>query len=182
MNVHQLSIAYVSEQDRILVRVNTREGRELQCWFTRRLTLGVQPLMDKAVAEQSARHGGVAPARLAAMDDLARKAVAQFERGETLSNADFATPYKASEAVAPLFNSPLLVTEVNLAYLHDGQLRSDFRRNRRKHAYGGTIDRASQYGQLGGDSLRDACAYVLARHRPAKHSGGSEFANVCRHL
>jgi len=123
MNVHQLSIAYVPEQDRILVRVNTKEGRELQFWLTRRLTLGLSPLLDKVVTEHAARHGGLATAHVATMDDLAKKAVAQFQRTETLKKADFATPYKASEASVPLFDHPLLVTEVNIAPLTNGQLR-----------------------------------------------------------
>ena len=126
MNVHQLSIAYVPEQDRILARINTKEGRELQCWFTRRVTLGVSPLIHKVVTEQMARRGGLAPAQLAAMDDLAKKVVAQFQKSETLKSADFATPYKASGASVPLFETPLLVTEVNIATLSNGQLRLHF--------------------------------------------------------
>ena len=123
MNVHQLSIAYVPEQDRILARVNTKEGKELQFWLTRRLTLGFSPLMDKVVTEHVARHGGPATSHVSSMDDMSKKAVAQFQRSETLKNADFATPYKASEASVPLFDHPLLVTEVNIAPLSNGQLR-----------------------------------------------------------
>ena len=126
MNVHQLSIAYVPDQDRILARVNTKEGRELQFWFTRRLTLGLSTLMDKVVTDHVARQAGVAEARLADMDDLAKKAVSQFQRSETLKSADFSTPYKAPEASVPLFASPLLVTEINIAPLANGQLRMTF--------------------------------------------------------
>ena len=120
MNVHQLSIAYVPDQDRILARVNTKEGRELQFWFTRRLTLGLSTLMDKVVTDHVARQAGVAEARLADMDDLAKKAVSQFQRSENLKSADFSTPYKAPEASVPLFASPLLVTEINIAPLANG--------------------------------------------------------------
>ncbi len=126
MNVHQLSIAFVPEQDRILARVNTKEGRELQFWFTRRLALGLSPLMDKAVTEHVLRHAGPATSHVATMDELAKKAVTQFQRSETLKRADFATPYKASEASVPLFETPLLVTEVNVAPLDNGQLRLSF--------------------------------------------------------
>ena len=126
MNVHQLSIAYVPEQDRILARVNTKEGCELQCWLTRRVALGMAPLIDRLVTEQVARRGGLSPAHLAGMDDLAKKAVAQFQKTETLQRADFATPYKAAEVSHPLFDPPLLVTEVNMATLTNGQLRLAF--------------------------------------------------------
>ena len=126
MNVHQLSIAYVAEQDRILVRVNTQQGQELRFWFTRRLTLGLAPLLDRAVTEHVARQGGPATSHVAAMDDLSRKAMAQFQRAETLKTSDFSTPYKTPPASVPLFESPLLVTEVNVAPLSNGQMRLSF--------------------------------------------------------
>ena len=126
MNVHQLSIAYVAEQDRILVRVNTREGQELQFWFTRRLSLGLEPLLDRAVTEHVARQGGPATSHVAAMDDLSKKAMAQFRRTENLQTSDFATPYQVPEASKPVFDRPLLVTEVNVTILGTGQLRLSF--------------------------------------------------------
>ena len=126
MNVHQLSIAYVPEQDRILVRVNTKQGQELRFWFTRRLTMGLTPLLDKAVAEHVARQGGPATSHVAGMDEMSKKAVAQFQRTETLKTSDFATPYKTPRASVPMFDHPLLVTEINVAPLPSGQLRLSF--------------------------------------------------------
>jgi hypothetical protein len=126
MNVHQLSIAYVAEQDRILVRVNTLQGQELRFWFTRRLTLGLMPLLDRAVTDHVARQGGPATSHVAAMDDLSRKAVAQFQREETLKSSDFSTPFRTPPQPVALFDSPLLVTEINLTPLSNGQLRLGF--------------------------------------------------------
>jgi hypothetical protein len=126
MNVHQLSIAYVPEQDRILVRVNTKQGQELSVWFTRRLTLGLMPLMDRAVTEHVARHSGPATSHLAAMDELSKKAMTQFKRSENLKTSDFATPYKTAATSVQVFEQPLLVTEVNVAPLPSGQLRLSF--------------------------------------------------------
>ena len=60
------------------------------------------------------------------MDTLSKRAMAQFQRAETLKSSDFATPYKAPEAGEPLLESPLLVTEVNLAPLTNGQIRLSF--------------------------------------------------------
>lgn len=123
MNVHQLSISYVPEQDRILIRVSTLQGQELRFWFTRRLTLGLLPLLERAALERAARQGGPASAHVAGMDAIAQKAVSDFQRSETLKGSDFSTPYKSPESAPPRFESPLLVTEVNLAPLSNGQLR-----------------------------------------------------------
>lgn len=118
-----MSISYQPEQDRILVRVNTSENRELQFWFTRRLTLGLAPLMERLVTEAAAKRGGPATTHLANADPVTQKAMADFKRSETIRSADFSTPYKVAEATAPLFDSPLLITDVNLAPIGAGALR-----------------------------------------------------------
>ncbi len=123
MHVRQLSISYQPEQDRILVRVNTSEERELQFWFTRRLTLGLSPLLERIVTQAAARRGGPATAHLASADPATQKVMADFNRSETIRSADFSTPYQAPAARAPLFDTPLLITEVNIAPIGTGTLR-----------------------------------------------------------
>lgn len=123
MHVRQMSISYLPEQDRILVRVNTSENRELQFWFTRRLTLGLAPLMERLVTEATARRGGPATTHLASADPVTQKAMSDFKRSETIRSADFSTPYQAAQANEPLFDTPLLITEVNIAPIAAGALR-----------------------------------------------------------
>lgn len=125
MQLHQLSMAYVAEQDRILARVNTQDGQELQFWLTRRLALGLTPVLDKVASEHSARMGaaGITPAQVATMDPVSRKTVAEFQRSETLKGADFSTPYQPAPKPLPRFEHPLLVTEVQLSPLANGQVR-----------------------------------------------------------
>lgn len=50
--------------------------------------------------------------------------MADFSRNETIRDADFSsTPYRVAESSEPLFASPLLITEVNIAPLANGALR-----------------------------------------------------------
>jgi hypothetical protein len=123
MHVRQLSISYLPEQDRILVRVNTSDNHELQFWFTRRLTLGLVPLFERIVTEHAAAASGPADTRVAASDPIARKAIAEFARAETMRTADFSTPYRTPETSQPLFASPLLVTDITLTPLAGAQMR-----------------------------------------------------------
>lgn len=123
MHVRQMSINYQPEQDRILVRVNTSDSRELQYWFTRRLTLGLMPLLERIVTEHAALAGGPATTHMAAADISAKKAMADFARAETMRSADFSTPYKTPEAAQPLFDTPLLITDISIAPLPAAQMR-----------------------------------------------------------
>ncbi len=128
MNIHQLSINYIQEQDRILVRINTTAQEELRLWFTRRLTLGLMPMVQKIVAEWVAKQETVKSpltTTAATADAQTQAMLADFKREESLQKSDFQTPYKAPNAL-PLGAEPLLVTEISVTPLPSGQLQMAF--------------------------------------------------------
>jgi hypothetical protein len=127
VKIHQFNVGYLADQDRVLVRVNTSTGLEFRLWFTRRLTIGLLPLLRKVSAEQVQRHLAVAPqnASLAAKDPKVREMLGEFEKEQVLQQADFKTPYKAPDP-ASLAQEPLLVTEVQVKPLANGQVEMNF--------------------------------------------------------
>jgi hypothetical protein len=132
MNIHQLSVNYLQEHDRILARINTTDGAELRLWFTRRLTLGLAPMLTKIVAEHVAKQEAFNSSHIsptAAADEQTKQMLAEFKKEESLQNADFKTPYKDQPAELPLGADPLLVTEVNIKPLANGQLQLIFSEN-----------------------------------------------------
>jgi hypothetical protein len=129
MNIHQLSVNYLQEQDRILVRINTTEGAELRLWFTRRLSLGLMPLLQKIVTEQVAKQEALKSITIsptASADARTKAMLAEFKKEESLQKSDFQTPFKEKPAQLPLGAKPLLVTEVNVTPLPNGQLQMAF--------------------------------------------------------
>ena len=128
MDIHQLSVNYIQEQDRILVRINTTAHEELRLWFTRRLTLDFMPMTQRIVAEWVAKQETVkSPLTMpaASADAQTKSLLADFKREESLQKSDFHTPYKAPNAL-PLGAEPLLVTEISLTPLPSGQLQMAF--------------------------------------------------------
>lgn len=121
MDIHQLSISYVREQDRILLRVNTSEGEELRLWLTQRLLKGLLPHLGHAAADLEA---SCTP--LADQSEASKQLLTEFKKEETLKSADFSTPYKADAVTLPLGAEPLLVTEVTMKVLGAGQLEISF--------------------------------------------------------
>jgi hypothetical protein len=131
MNIHQLSINYLQSHDRILVRINTTAGDELRLWFTRRLTLGIQPMMQKIVAEWVAVQEAVKSpltSPMATADAQTQQLLTDFKREQSLRDADFQTPYKNSHTL-PLGPEPLLVTDISVTPLENGQLQIAFSEN-----------------------------------------------------
>jgi hypothetical protein len=128
MNIHQLSVNYINEQDRILVRINTTAEEELRLWLTRRLALGLMPLLNRIVPEHVVKQETVKTPGIssAVADPEKKKMLAEFKKEETLQKADFKTPYRDQAAALPLGAEPLLVTEVNVTPLPTGQLQMSF--------------------------------------------------------
>jgi hypothetical protein len=129
MNIHQLSVNYLQEQDRILARINTTDGAELRLWLTRRLTQGLMPLLSKTVMEQAATQEATQLPNwspVAAADAQTKAFLAEFKKEESLQKSDFKTPFNDAPAQLPLGAEPLLVTQVDITPLANGQLQLAF--------------------------------------------------------
>src|SRR3954471_331756 len=109
MKIHQLSVTYLAEQDRILLRVNTDAAEEMRVWLTRRLMLGLWPLLSKLLTRHLLKLEAAGNSLETADEDL-RRMLADFRKEEFLRHADFDTPYRETAGL-PLGEEPLLVTD-----------------------------------------------------------------------
>lgn len=125
MRIHQLSVTYLAEQDRILVRINTAASEEMRLWLTRRLLLGLWPLLSKLMTKHLLKLEAAGSSLDTADEDL-KKMLADFRKEEFLRDADFETPYQEDQLALPLGDEPLLVTDVDAAPLPNGRLRLGF--------------------------------------------------------
>ena len=121
MNIHQLSVAYQVEHDRILVQINTIASEELRLWLTRRMIASLLPHLTREVANVEVRNGQVAVA-----DEAAKKMLVDFKKQASITQADFKTPFKAVASTFPVGSEPLLVTHVNLSPVGNANLRIGF--------------------------------------------------------
>lgn len=125
MQIHQMSVTYLPEQDRILMRINTTDEEEMRMWLTRRLMVGLWPLMSKLLTEHLLKLES-AGASLSGANPELKKMLADFRKEEFLQHADFDTPYKEGQHNLPLGEEPLLVTDVDATPLANGPLRLNF--------------------------------------------------------
>lgn len=125
MNIHQVSVSYVQEQDRLMIRINGRDGGELRAWLTRRLALALLPVLDKTAADQT-RKMAAPPEAAASLDERRGQLLTTFQKEATLRSGDFETPYRAQPgppADVQVGPEPLLLTEVKVTLMGNGQLR-----------------------------------------------------------
>ncbi|GAB3480072.1 hypothetical protein [Polaromonas eurypsychrophila] len=129
MNIHQMSVSYVHEQDRLLIRINGKEGGELRAWLTRRLALALLPILSQTTSEQIKKVAAAAVTTAMpaiSLDDQRGRLLAAFETEAALRSGDFETPYQdrqSTPADPVLGPEPLLLTEVKVTLLGSGQLR-----------------------------------------------------------
>ena len=126
MQIHQLSLSYVREHDRILLRIKSTASDEFRLWLTRRMSLRLIPLLDKVIADQSAKSGSPDTTHLIEADEQTRQMMAEFKGSDALKDADFATPYESEVRNLPLGVEPLLVTDIKFTPEANQQLRVEF--------------------------------------------------------
>jgi hypothetical protein len=125
MKIHQLSVTYQAEQDRILVRINTAASEEVRLWLTRRLMLGLWPLLSRLLTQHLLKLEA-AGSSLEAADEGLKKMLTDFRKEQFLQEADFETPYDENQARLPLGPEPVLITDVDATPLPTGRLRLSF--------------------------------------------------------
>lgn len=104
MKLHQLKLEFNPEQDRLLLRVSTSDGKEVSLWLTRRCVKLLWPaLMNLAQA---------APAIAKVGDPEARKAMLGFQHENAVKQSDFSKPYEEAPRERPLGIDPILVGRV----------------------------------------------------------------------
>ncbi len=121
MDIRQLSVTYVDEHDRILVRFNTSAEEELRLWLTRRMLSRVWEPLQESVGHLESRK-----TPLSDRSEASRRMLTDLRRAEVLEQSDFATPFKDESAKLPLGSEPLVVTQMNLSVQDQGQLQIGF--------------------------------------------------------
>jgi hypothetical protein len=140
MQIHQLSVSYQAEHDRLLLRVSSTGGDEMRLWLTRRLMLGLWPLISRLQTDQLLKLEA-AGSVLDEADEELRRMLADFRKEEFLQRADFDTPYQDQQKL-PLGSDPLLVTDVDATPLPAGRTRLSL--NERASVAGGEKPRGFQ--------------------------------------
>lgn len=103
--LEQFSVSYVSEQDRLLLRVRSSDDSEFRLWITRRYLALLWPLLMKMADAFSARK---APG-----DPLTRSTLAELAHGEAVSKANFGSAYREG-SLFPLGEEPILLTRITV--------------------------------------------------------------------
>jgi len=109
--LHQLSILYHPEQDRMLLRIKLTDLSEFRFWLTRRF---VQLFSPKLV--------GILHADLPGSEQQT-SAIVNFQHEQVMANANFNDPFDAQVSACPLGEEPVLLGQFQILPLASGLYR-----------------------------------------------------------
>jgi len=110
--LHQFNFSYQTEEDRLLLRVNTHEGTEIRLWLTRRIS--------RLLWELLVRRLETAPEVAAQTTPQAKRSVVAFKRQAAVSNANFKKTYDDKAKALPLGDAPLLIVKLKAGTVATG--------------------------------------------------------------
>ncbi len=106
MQLHQITLDFDPEQDRLLMRIATSDAKEVALWLTRRCVRLMWPLLIKMVESSPRIQTRTASAG-------ARAALMGLEHEKAVQQADFSHPYQPLGREHPLGAAPILVARIH---------------------------------------------------------------------
>lgn len=102
MKIHQINLAYIPAEDRLLFRFNTSDKAEFRLLLTRAMSIRMLAEIDSVI------HINLGREYPAIVQDSLR-AVEDFRREAVVNAADFKTEFSAEVLVYPIGEQPILV-------------------------------------------------------------------------
>lgn len=110
MGIHQISVNYQTDEDRLLMRVRTHAGELMELWFTRRMMVRLWKPLQRTADRVSLRGASPGATVMPEAQDMMTDAMREKSR----KAADFASPFDESFTTRPLGERPLLVFAVDI--------------------------------------------------------------------
>ena len=119
--MHQMQLSYVSTEDRLLFRLNTKARQEFRFWMTRRYVMILWHSLNQLLAKEEPAAAAAVPEVPvpALVDPLVEAAKKEFKHQEFVAQADFKTQYQESTYL-PLGDTPALLFSVGIKPAPDG--------------------------------------------------------------
>lgn len=109
--MHQIQMSYVSSEDRVLFRLNTKNRQEFRFWMTRRYTGILWRTLARVLNEAGKSAEDISPAPV--QDELAKSTEQEIKHNEVVSQGDFDTAYQESSYL-PMGKAPTLLFSVGV--------------------------------------------------------------------
>ena len=117
MGIHQISVTYQADQDRLLVRLRTHAAERIELWLTRRMMMRLWTPLQQSADRVCLRSASPGSTVLPEAQDMMNRAA----RDKSRQSADFESAFDESFTSRPLGDQPMLVHAVDMQEKGQGQ-------------------------------------------------------------
>ena len=108
--VSQMNVEYSPKEDRLILRILTKDSSEILLWLTRRYTKLLLGVFDKLTKSET--------------NSPYEQEIKQFKHEHLVSEMDFQTEYKGGKGVSfPCGEVPILVTKISYKILQNKNIK-----------------------------------------------------------
>jgi len=110
--LRQMNVQFVSQEDRLILRVRMDDDSEIHAWLTRRYTRLLLGVLNKLLDQEQGKADPVP----------VQAAMKSFQRDAALIGADFGTVYDRSATQHPLGEAPVLLSSIKYQRIDRGMI------------------------------------------------------------
>jgi len=108
VRLKQINLSYATDEDRILMRINTDDRSEFRFWLTRRIITQIRAGLEQV------QHQVAVSIHTDISDKSQLKAVQQFEQATLAEQSDFSSGFAIDATSYPLGEAPLLIVSATM--------------------------------------------------------------------
>lgn len=119
MNIHQLQLTYSTQEDRLILRINSKENEEIRLFLTRRMLVSFWDILTQAVNHSISQK---------TFDDIKNPAInstpevqkmkQQVQHQDIVDKSDYKTPFNEGNKF-PIGESPALIEKITINTLEN---------------------------------------------------------------
>ncbi|WXU00268.1 MAG: hypothetical protein Ctma_0980 [Catillopecten margaritatus gill symbiont] len=126
MNIHQMQISYSSQEDRLVMSVNSVEGEEMRLFLTRRIVTSFWDILNQTINHSLLNKPElndmepsiptsmmVDPDKEATPQQMQQQMEHQVEHQNIINESDYATPFNAGNKF-PMGEAPILIEKITI--------------------------------------------------------------------
>lgn len=127
MNIHQMQISYSSQEDRLVMNINSTEGEEMRLFLTRRIVVSFWDIINQTINHSLLNKPELNDIRKMASDpattsesgkeptpqQMQQEMAHQAEHQNIINESDYETPFSAGNKF-PMGEVPILIEKITI--------------------------------------------------------------------
>ncbi len=125
MNIYQMQLSYLAQEDRIIMKVNSKKNEEVQLFLTRRIVIAFWNILNKTIdhtLSNKPKFNDMQQVPVESLSNTARKSTPkqmkqeiqnQIHHQDIINESDYETPFKEGGSF-PMEKVPILVEKITI--------------------------------------------------------------------